>query len=458
LTYIKYNFLIIFIIIFLTSCTNKQKINNHENKIENNKTSSITITHHFENIKDNTLKEQEKFKTTKINFIEKEFLSILKIDKYESLCSSKKLYQKIKTLDNSTNKSKLIEKLLLQYTNNLANGCININDMNKKIARNKRNKIKTSYTTYHQYVNKKRILKQYRSNNVSINTILKHYIPTHPSFMSFIKVLHSKKLSKKLYYKLRLNIERLKIMKKYNTKNFIQLNIPSYSFNFYENGSKSMNFGTIVGDLEDQTPILSSKVNYFIVNPAWNIPDSIAKKTIIPRMLKDKKYLKRKHIEIHKNYYLTSKRFYQKDIKWKKYLKKHVRYIPYKFIQLPSNTNGMGRVKFIFPNKYAVYMHDTIGSWRFKSSRQGIRAVSHGCVRLENPLALIKHISTYYTKRSYASVRRDYDSHMMKTIGLSKKLPIHITYLTAYIKNGNLHFYKDLYGYDSLQKLNFRLN
>ena len=442
--------LLLFVIVFFTSCSNKQIINVQEKK----EVSNIKITR--TNPSNNNQVNEVKYLSYKL--AQKEFLDILENDTFASLCSSKDLYNQVKVSPSGIQKDKLLEKLLLNYTYNLANGCIDIKSMQRKLAYNRRHKIKTAYDTYNTYINKQKILDQYRSNKIPIRTILQPYMPKHPLFMKMVKVLHTKKLSAKAKYKLRLNIERFKMMKHYSSNNFIQLNIPSFTFDLYEHGRKSMHFNTVVGSYEDQTPILSSKLSYFILNPAWNIPDSIAKKTIIPRMLKDKNYLRKKHIEIHKNYHLTSKRFKQSDINWRKYLKKNVRYIPYKFIQLPSNTNGMGRVKFMFKNKYAVYMHDTIGTWRFKINKASIRAVSHGCVRLQHPLALIKHVSTYYTKRSYKSVRKIYDSRRMKTIGLSKKLPIHISYITAYIsKNGSLHFYNDIYGYDKIQKLNFKM-
>jgi murein L,D-transpeptidase YcbB/YkuD len=115
----------------------------------------------------------------------------------------------------------------------------------------------------------------------------------------------------------------------------------------------------------------------------------------------------------------------------------------------------MGRMKFIFPNDYAVYMHDTIGTWRFKSSKQKIRFTSHGCVRLEHPVSLMKYLSQNYTKYSYKKVRKIYDSSQTSTIRLNKKLPIHLTYQTVKSNNGKLSFYNDVYGYDSIQKLNF---
>jgi len=116
----------------------------------------------------------------------------------------------------------------------------------------------------------------------------------------------------------------------------------------------------------------------------------------------------------------------------------------------------MGRLKFLFKNKYAVYMHDTIGTWRFKHKNQKIRFASHGCVRLEHPLILMKHITTNYTKHNYSYTRGLYDSFKTSGVSLSKKLPIHLTYITSYINNeGKVSFYKDRYDYNKIQKLNY---
>jgi hypothetical protein len=386
---------------------------------------------------------------------EKEFLDILEADSYASLCDSNKKYLRLKNMPSDDIKKMQLKDLFYDYVNNLNNSCINQKAFNKILKRKKYKKNKQFYEMYNDKINKKSLLKLYTSETVTIKNILKKYTPKHPNFFKFIKALDKNNLSKLKYNTLRLNIERLKLLKNYNSSNFIQLNIPSYNFSFFENGNKIKSFGTVVGSKSDQTPVLSSKLSYFIVNPTWNIPDSIAKSTIIPKALKDKNYLKKKNIVIRKNYKLTSKKFKFKDIKWNKYLKKNVKYIPYKFIQLPSNTNGMGRVKFMFKNNYAVYMHDTMGTWRFKIAKERIRFVSHGCIRLEHPLAFMKHVTTKYTKKSYQSVRKIYNKEETKSISLSKRLPLHITYMTAYMKNGKVGFYKDVYSYDKIQKLNF---
>ena len=386
---------------------------------------------------------------------EKDFLEILKTDKYASLCGSKDEYLSILELQDSKEQSKRLGELFYTYTKNLSNSCINQSAFKKKLKQRKYRDINQDYEVYNVNINKEKLLKKYTSNTQSVKNILEIYTPKHPQFFALIKKLDKKALSQSKYNKLRLNIERLKLLKYSNNDNFIQLNVPSYNFAFYEDGKKTKSFGTVVGSKEAQTPILSSKLAYFIVNPTWNIPDSIAKSSIIPKALKDKNYLRKKNIVIRKNYRLDSKKIKWKDVKWKKYLKKDVKYIPYKFIQLPSRTNGMGRMKFIFPNDYAVYMHDTIGTWRFKSNKQKIRFDSHGCIRLEHPVSLMKYLSKNYTKYSYSKVRSIYDSSKTDTIRLNKKLGIHLTYQTAQVNNGKLSFYSDVYGYDKIQNLNF---
>ena len=385
----------------------------------------------------------------------KEFLEILKNDKYASLCSSKEKYLSIKDMNDSQEKVDLLKDLFYEYTNNLSNSCIDQNAFKKKLKQRKYRDMNQDYEVYNVDVNKEKLLEKYTSNTKSVKSILETYTPKHPQFFALISKLDKDKLSESKYNKLRLNIERLKLLKYSNNDNFIQLNVPSYNFAFYEDGKKTKTFGTVVGAKDAQTPILSSKLAYFIVNPTWNIPDSIAKSSIIPKALKDKNYLRKKNIVIRKNYRLDSKKIKWNDVKWKKYLKKNVKYIPYKFIQLPSRTNGMGRMKFIFPNDYAVYMHDTIGTWRFKSNREKIRFTSHGCIRLEHPVSLMKYLSENYTKYSYKKVRGIYDSQRTDTIRLNKQLPIHLTYQTVQVNNGNLSFYSDVYEYDKLQKLNF---
>ena len=358
-------------------------------------------------------------KLNQLSNIQEQVVNLINEDKYASLCGINKIDKEQLLQYDVIKQDIILEESLLQYVHNLANSCIDLKSFKNYLQTDQAKANKSHYYFEKQEVQEAKIIEQYRSNNFAVEEIIAEYIPTHPDFLKLVSHLKETCLTLVQKNKLRLSIERMKLMDDQNIENFVQLNIPTYKFSIYEEGKISFSFGTVVGDLENQTPILSSKLNYFIVNPTWNIPDSIAKSTIIPRMLKDPNYLKKKHIEIHKNYDLDSIRYNQQDINWYKYLKKNVRYIPYKFIQLPYKSNGLGRVKFMFQNDHAVYMHDTIGTWRFQIPKQSIRAVSHGCVRLEHPLFLIKYLSTHYTKYTYKDVRASYDSHKMRSVSLN---------------------------------------
>ncbi|UTJ06796.1 L,D-transpeptidase family protein [Arcobacter roscoffensis] len=445
-----YIFLITIIIAF-TACSNKTVQNQY-----------VINTDYKEDKKVQEI--EEKVLKDKINILdtlskkEKEFLEILKKDSYSSLCSQKDFYTKLEKLESKEEISKKLKEFFPIYVENLENSCINKEAFKSEIKKNKYKDLKYSYEFYTKKINTQNIIKEYEKHNVSIKSILDNHTPSHPDFFKFISFKNSSDLNKKQKARLNLNIERLKVLKDYKSNDFIQLNIPSYNFSLYENGKNVKSFGTVVGSKKNQTPILSSKLSYFIVNPTWNIPSSIAKKSIIPKALKDKKFLKKKNIVIReKRYDLDAKKVKFSEVKWDKYLKEDVKYIPYKFIQLPSKTNGMGRVKYMFKNDHAVYMHDTIGSWRFKIPKESIRAVSHGCIRLEHPISLMKHITKKYTPKTYKSVRYIYDNEKTDSISLSKKLPLHITYITSYIKDGKLKFTDDIYGYDKIQKLNYEI-
>jgi murein L,D-transpeptidase YcbB/YkuD len=191
------------------------------------------------------------------------------------------------------------------------------------------------------------------------------------------------------------------------------------------------------------------------LNPQWGVPDSIARNEVIPKMLEDPDYLVSHNMVIRKSYDLNTPEIDKDSVDWEAYLieEKDSKDMTYKFIEVPSKKNGLGRVKFIFPNKHSVYMHDTQSKHLFKRK---VRTYSHGCVRLEKPMTMLKHISKNYTSNSDEEVKEWYDSLETKHMGLSKKLPVHTAYLTTYVDEcGDLLSFRDIYGFDKLQKLNF---
>jgi hypothetical protein len=381
-----------------------------------------------------------------------EFLEILKTDKYLSICNQRGLYEKVRASHNSV----LMSKMLVAYAQNLANGCIDLKSFNE--VQKSRNSIHFSskYTTYLQEVNIQSIAMQLKAGQ-SIEQILKPYIPEYTQFGALLKYYHALKnsteTSAELLHKIRLNIERVKLMKPGLGANYALVNIPEFKVRVIENNQTSIAMRIVVGKRNKQTPVFSAELQSIVLNPTWNVPDSIARHEIIPKTLKDPSYLKKHRLVMRRDYNLDSPALHFDANLSARYVGGKGA-VPFKFIEVASGRNALGRVKFLFPNENSVYMHDTPAKHLFKRK---VRAYSHGCVRLGNPMKMLDFLATNYSTATAEKVNEEYKSRKTHYIPIVKRLPVHTAYLTSYVaEDGKLHFFSDLYGYDKLQKLNFK--
>ncbi len=219
-----------------------------------------------------------------------------------------------------------------------------------------------------------------------------------------------------------------------------------------EEDKTSVKMRVVVGKKKQKTPIFSEDLSYITLNPQWSVPDSIARNEVIPDLLKNPNYLTESRMVMRKTYDLNSKKLTPASVDLKAYVGGKG-YVPFKFIEVPSKKNGLGRVKFIFPNQHSVYMHDTQSKYLFKRK---VRAYSHGCVRLSDPMAMLDYVSKHYTATSEADIKKKYDSLKTHYVKITKRLPVHTSYLTAYVDDCNeVLVFNDIYGYDKTQKLNF---
>jgi murein L,D-transpeptidase YcbB/YkuD len=383
-----------------------------------------------------------------------DFLKILKTDTYMSICNQQALYKKVK----SNHNSKLMSTLLLGYVNNLANSCINLKRFKAIQHAKKEQKIDTYFETYQEKINITDIKRKLRAGQ-NIKSILDAYAPQTPQFNALVhkyKVFttHESNITQEQLKIIRLNIERAKLMKQKIGINYALINIPEFKVRIIENGITSLNFGVIVGKTNMQTPIFSERLSYVEINPQWNVPDSIMRKSYIPKIMKNPAWVAAMGMELHKESYdLKSPKVNPVSVDWSQYPKDEKGYIPYKLVQVPSLKNGLGRVKFIFPNKHSVYMHDTQSKSLFKKK---VRAFSHGCIRLSKPQALLDHVTNHYSEKDMPTVKKWYDSMKTKHLRLTKPLQVNTVYFTAYVDEvGNLRIFNDIYGFDKSQKLNF---
>ncbi len=380
-----------------------------------------------------------------------EFLEIVKEDRYASLCDQKALYEKVK----QTEDSRLMSKLLVAYTNNLANSCIDITSFKAAQKERKSDKFKTHYEIYRQKVDPTQIKMQLAAGQ-SVSQILKPYVPTYREWERLLQTYktlqHQEGVDPVLLHKVRLNLERVKLLKPETSPNYALVNIPEFRVRIIENGKTAVSMKVVVGKTRLQTPIFGEDLKYIVVNPQWNVPDSIARNEVIPKTLKNPAYLSRHRLEIHRDYNLDSPKLSFSALNPQSYVGGKGP-VPFKFIEPPSKKNGLGRVKFLFPNHYSVYMHDTQSKYLFKRT---VRCYSHGCVRLERPQEMLKYIIEHYTSISWEEAKEMYASMKTHYIRLTKRLPVHTAYFTTYIDDdGKLRVFKDIYGYDRLQRLKF---
>jgi len=198
-----------------------------------------------------------------------------------------------------------------------------------------------------------------------------------------------------------LTLERISMPK---GPQYVLVNIPEFKMHYYENYEDVLNMKIVVGKRTMRTPVFNRKMKYIVKNPRWNVPPSIYKNEYAD---KTEEFLKKNGFAFN-----SEGKLYQKS----------------------GSKNALGLVKFLFPNKFNVYMHDTPSKSLFNKTT---RAFSHGCIRLEKPLELL-NILGY-----------DYDTKMNKWIPLEKQIPVYVEYHTVWVdENDIVQFRNDIYGYE----------
>jgi len=257
-----------------------------------------------------------------------------------------------------------------------------------------------------------------------------------------------------------VNLERLRWKNKPSEDRYVIVNIPDFMLNVIDSGKSVLNMEVCVGQgrnmdysknlmryddtdrvdnpNEHETPILNSVIYMAQVNPVWNIPQSIAKKEISKEAQDDPLYFDNKGIDVYKD---GKKIDDPSTIDWST-----ADISEYDFKQRPGDQNSLGKIKFIFENKSNVYLHDTPVQSAFYRK---MRAVSHGCVRLQHPLDLAHNL--FGDGKKYDLIAKDMaDNNPDPTdINLSRKIPVYITYYTCWADStGTLQYRGDVYGQD----------
>ena len=239
------------------------------------------------------------------------------------------------------------------------------------------------------------------------------------------------------------NLDKTKLYPRAFESEHVEVNIPDFNLRYYRNGKKITKMGIVVGRMDRPTPLFSDKIEYMVMNPTWTVTDNLIKRDLIPVLKEHPDYLTEHNIhvfqgkkEVEVNYEMLAQ-----------YIGSAKR-VPYRFVQYPGEDNALGRVKFMFPNKYAVYLHDTdnksLLSRRYK-------LYSSGCMRVDKPFKLLD-ILLLNAKKSYSKeeIESILATNKPKTIRLKRSIPVHILYFTVYEEDGLAYFKNDIYSYDKI--------
>ena len=216
----------------------------------------------------------------------------------------------------------------------------------------------------------------------------------------------------------------------------ILVNVPEYRLEVQDSSGIPLSMRVVVGKKDAQTPTFSGEMTYLVFAPFWNVPADIAEKETVPSLLKDAAFLQRTNMEI------VDKRGRHVDPDSVD-LSDTTRY---RFRQRPGRTNSLGLVKFMFPNPYNVYLHDTPADALFT---RDTRTFSHGCVRLEKPEQLAAYVLGDQPEWTEDRIREAMNGSEQKTVRLRENIPVYITYFTARAsRDGGVMFFDDVYGRD----------
>jgi murein L,D-transpeptidase YcbB/YkuD len=273
-----------------------------------------------------------------------------------------------------------------------------------------------------------------------IRASLEELAPTHPQYKGLQAALASGQQPDHIE-RIKMNMERWRWAPRDLGERYVLINVPSYQLQVMEKDEPALAMRVIVGDPEHQTPLFSDEMTYVVFSPYWNIPPDILRKETLPRVVSDPEYLERNNIEVVG----TSGEgvIDPAGIDWSdEEATKGVR-----FRQAPGPENALGLVKFIFPNNFNVYLHDTPGDTLFFREA---RALSHGCIRVEQPVQLAQYVLGDRPDWTDPRIRAAMRANKEETVNLKEPLRVHIGYWTAWVEpdGKTVTYTDDPYGID----------
>ena len=241
--------------------------------------------------------------------------------------------------------------------------------------------------------------------------------------------------------KIIVNLERYRWHQSRMIDRGIRINIPSAQLKLFgTNEATELQMKVIVGRTDRRTPVLSSVVTMLTINPTWTVPPTVLREDVLPAIVSDRGYLARHNMRVLTN---SGVELNPDSLPWSSFLTNR---FPYTLREDAGPRNPLGLIKFTFPNDHSVYLHDTNMPSLFSNQD---RALSSGCIRVESAMSLVRTLieGSGWTENM---VREQITKGETKFVLLRNAIPIHITYLTAYVSNNELFISRDIYKYDKI--------
>jgi murein L,D-transpeptidase YcbB/YkuD len=224
---------------------------------------------------------------------------------------------------------------------------------------------------------------------------------------------------------------------------YIRVNIANFKLAVIENEESVLDMRVIVGRTYRQTPVFGGKMTYLVLSPYWNVPHNIAVNDKLPYIKKDPEYLIKNNMKVFTGRGADAKQLDPKSIDWAEVTGRNFNYW---LRQDPGPGNALGKVKFMFPNKYNVYLHDTPSQELFD---RAVGAFSSGCIRLAKPMELAEYLLKGNGQWSRKTILETVEKREEKTVQLKETIPVYLIYSTVLVnEDGSLDFRDDIYGRD----------
>lgn len=242
-----------------------------------------------------------------------------------------------------------------------------------------------------------------------------------------------------------VNMERWRWMPDDLGDRYILVNLAGFEVDVVEDGRTIIEMPVVVGRPYRRTPVFSGLMTYLEFNPTWTVPPNIARKDILPKAQQDPAYLAGQKIRVFNGWDNDAPELDPLTVDWKSLGNGRV---PYRLRQDAGPNNALGRVKFMLPNRFDVYLHDTPSRELFAKS---VRAFSSGCIRLKEPMRLAEYVLADVPGWDRARIDSVVASGKTTVVRLPQGIPVHLTYSTVWFgEGGTIHFRDDVYGRDGL--------